>query len=245
MISDVFITRPRMAIVIAVVITIAGLISILSIPVAQYPDIAPPTVRVSATYSGADALTLEESVAQPMESVVNGVSGMRYMKSTSSNSGSYQLNVSFRLDIPPDIATVNVQNKSKQAEAKLPEEVRRLGLSIDKVSTSLLQVFAFHSSDPSHDQLFLSNFVTINIIDELKRINGVGDVLNFTAQDYSMRVWIDPSKLANLNLTPQDIIAAVEQSEQAGRRRPHRCRSHFERSEAAAHHHDQGTPRDA
>lgn len=216
MISDVFINRPRMAIVIAIVITIAGLISILSIPVAQYPDIAPPTVRVAATYSGADAKTLEESVAQPMESVVNGVSGMRYMKSTSTNAGSYQLNVSFGLDVPPDIATVNVQNKSKQAEAKLPEEVRRLGLSIDKVSTSLLQVFAFHSSDETHDQLFLSNFVTINIIDELKRINGVGDVLNFTAQDYAMRVWIDPDKLANLNLTPQDVITAVgNQNKQA------------------------------
>ena len=209
MISDIFITRPRMAIVIAIVITIAGLVSIFSIPVAQYPDIAPPIVRVSATYPGADANTLEESVAQPMESVVNGVSGMRYMKSTSSNSGSYQLNVAFQLDVQPDIATVNVQNRSKQAEAKLPEQVRRLGLSIDKVSTSLLQVFAFHSTDAGHDQLFLSNFVTINIIDELKRINGVGDVLNFVAQDYAMRIWIDPDKLANLNLTPQDIISAV------------------------------------
>ena len=209
MISDIFITRPRMAIVIAIVITIAGLVSIFSLPVAQYPDIAPPIVRVAATYSGADANTLEESVAQPMESVINGVSGMRYMKSTASNSGAYQLNVAFSLDVSPDIATVNVQNRSKQAEAKLPEDVRRLGISVDKVSTSLLQVFAFHSSDTSHDQLFLSNFVTINIIDELKRINGVGDVTNFGAQDYAMRIWIDPDKLANLNLTPQDIITAV------------------------------------
>lgn len=209
MISDVFIKRPRLAIVIAIVITIAGLISILSIPVAQYPDIAPPTVQVTATYSGADAKTVEESVAQPLESVVNGVSDMRYMKSTSSNDGGYSLSVSFALTANPDIATVNVQNNTKQAEAKLPEVVRRSGLSIKKVSTSLLQVFAFHSSKPEHDQLFISNFVTINIIDELKRVPGVGDVVNFGARDYAMRIWIDPGKLANLQLSAQDVIAAV------------------------------------
>ncbi|MEZ5899830.1 MAG: multidrug efflux RND transporter permease subunit [Hyphomicrobiaceae bacterium] len=209
MISDIFIKRPRMAIVIALVITIAGLISILSIPVAQYPDIAPPTVQVAASYSGADARTVEESVAQPLESVVNGVSDMRYMKSTSSNDGSYTLSVSFSLAANPDIATVNVQNNTKQAEAKLPEDVRRSGLSIKKVSTSLLQVFTFHSSKPEHDQLFISNFVTINIVDELKRVPGVGDVVNFGARDYAMRIWIDPEKLASLNLTSQDVIAAV------------------------------------
>ncbi len=209
MISDVFIKRPRLAIVIAIVITIAGLISILTIPVAQYPDIAPPTVQVTATYSGADAKTVEESVAQPLESVVNGVSDMRYMKSTSSNDGGYSLSVSFALTANPDIATVNVQNNTKQAETKLPEVVRRSGLSIKKVSTSLLQVFAFHSSKPEHDQLFISNFVTINIVDELKRVPGVGDVVNFGARDYAMRIWIDPAKLANLQLSAQDVIAAV------------------------------------
>jgi len=209
MISDVFISRPRLAIVIAIVITIAGFISILSIPVAQYPDIAPPTVQVAANYSGADAKTVEESVAQPLESVVNGVSDMRYMKSNSSNDGSYSLSVSFALTANPDIATVNVQNNTKQAEPKLPEEVRRSGVSIKKVSTSLLQVFAFHSSEPEHDQLFISNFVTINVVDELKRVPGVGDVVNFGARDYAMRIWIDPEKLANLQLTAQDVIAAV------------------------------------
>jgi len=209
MISDIFIKRPRLAIVIAIVITIAGLISILSIPVAQYPDIAPPTVQVTATYSGADAKTVEESVAQPLESAVNGVSDMRYMKSTSSNDGGYALSVSFALTANPDIATVNVQNNTKQAETKLPEVVRRSGLSIKKVSTSLLQVFAFHSSKPEHDQLFISNFVTINIVDELKRVPGVGDVVNFGARDYAMRIWIDPARLADLQLSTQDVIAAV------------------------------------
>lgn len=210
MISDIFIKRPRLAMVVSLVITLAGLISILSIPVAQYPEIAPPTVRVSATYAGADARTVEESVAQPLESVVNGVPGMRYMKSTSSSDGTYSLSVSFDLGTNPDIATVNVQNRTRLAEAKLPQEVRTTGLTIAKVSTDLLQIFTFNSSDPAHDQLFLSNFVTINVIDELKRVAGVGDASVFGARDYAMRVWLDPQKLANLGLTTGDIIAALQ-----------------------------------
>lgn len=209
MIFDIFIRRPRLAMVVSLVITLAGGIAIFVIPVAQYPSIAPPTVRVTATYQGADARTVEESVAQPLENAINGVTGMRYMKSSSVNDGSYTLNVSFDLSIDPDIATVNVQNRANLAEAKLPQEVRTTGLTIDKVSTDLLQVFMFHSAKPDHDQLFLSNFVTLNVLDELKRVPGVGDASIFGARDYSMRVWIDPQKLANFDLAVTEVIAAV------------------------------------
>lgn len=209
MIFDIFIRRPRLAMVVSLVITLAGAIAILVIPVAQYPNIAPPTVRVTATYAGADARTVEESVAQPLENAINGVTGMRYMKSTSVNDGSYTLNVSFDLSVDPDIATVNVQNRASLAEAKLPQEVRTTGLTIAKVSTDLLQVFMFHSENPEHDQLFLSNFVTLNVIDELKRVPGVGDASIFGARDYSMRIWIDPQKLANYGLSVTEVISAV------------------------------------
>ena len=144
MIFDIFIRRPRLAMVISLVITLAGLISILVIPVSQYPNIAPPTVRVTAIYAGADAKTVEEAIAQPLEKAINGVTGMRYMRSTSANDGSYTLNVTFDLDTDPDIATVNVQNRVSLAEARLPQEVRTTGLTIAKVSTDMLQVFMFH-----------------------------------------------------------------------------------------------------
>jgi HAE1 family hydrophobic/amphiphilic exporter-1 len=210
MIFDVFIRRPRLAMVVSIVLTLAGLIATQTIPVAQYPEIAPPTVRVSASYPGADANTVEESIAQPLENAINGVDGMRYMKSTSANDGSYSLTVSFTLGTDPDIATVNVQNRANLATAKLPEEVRRTGLTIAKVSTDLLQVFLFYSPDGDKDQLFLSNFVTLNILDELKRVPGVGEASIFGARDYAMRIWIDPQKLANFGLSAQDVIQAIQ-----------------------------------
>ena len=210
MIFDVFIRRPRLAMVVSIVLTLAGLIATQVIPVAQYPEIAPPTVRVSASYPGADANTVEESIAQPLENAINGVDAMRYMKSTSANDGSYSLTVSFLLGTDPDIDTVNVQNRANLATAKLPEEVRRTGLTIAKVSTDLLQVFLFYSPAGDKDQLFLSNFVTLNILDELKRVPGVGDASIFGARDYAMRIWIDPEKLANLDLSAQDVITAIQ-----------------------------------
>lgn len=214
MIFDVFIRRPRLAMVISIILTLAGLIAMRLIPVAQYPEIAPPTVRVSASYSGADAQTVEDSIAQPLENAINGVTGMQYMKSTSANDGSYTLTVSFLLGTDPDIDTVNVQNRANLATAKLPEEVRRTGLTIAKVSTDLLQVFLFYSPDGDKDGLFLSNFVTINILDELKRVPGVGDASVFGARDYAMRIWIDPQKLANFGLSAQDVIAAIQSQNQ-------------------------------
>ncbi len=210
MIFDVFIRRPRLAMVISIVMTLAGLIAMRVIPVAQYPEIAPPTVRVSASYAGADAQTVEDSIAQPLENAINGVTGMRYMKSTSANDGSYSLTVSFLLGTNPDIATVNVQNRASLATPKLPEEVRRTGLTIAKVSTDLLQVFLFYSPDGDKDGLFLSNFVTLNVLDEIKRVPGVGEASIFGARDYAMRIWIDPQKLANFGLSAQDVIAAIQ-----------------------------------
>ena len=210
MIFDTFIRRPRLAMVISIVLTLAGLIAITVIPVAQYPEIAPPTVSVSASYAGADAKTVEESIAQPLENAINGVSGMRYMRSTSANDGSYSLTVSFLLGTDPDIDTVNVQNRANLATAKLPEEVRRTGLTIAKRSTDLLQVFLFYSPDGKQDQLFLSNFVTINVLDEIKRVPGVGDASIFGARDYAMRIWIDPTKLGNFGLSAQDVISAIQ-----------------------------------
>ena len=210
MIFDVFIRRPRLAMVISIVLTLAGLIAITVIPVAQYPEIAPPTVSVSAGYAGADANTVEESIAQPLENAINGVSGMRYMRSTSANDGSYSLTVSFDLTEDPDIATVNVQNRANLATAKLPEEVRRTGLTIAKRSTDLLQVFLFYSKDKDKDQLFLSNFVTLNILDEIKRVSGVGDASIFGSRDYAMRIWVNPTKLGNFGLSAQDVIAAIQ-----------------------------------
>ncbi|MCB1509307.1 MAG: multidrug efflux RND transporter permease subunit [Hyphomicrobiaceae bacterium] len=209
MIFELFIVRPRLAMVISLVITLAGLISMYVIPVAQYPNIAPPTVRVTANYAGADARTVEESISQPLENAINGVTGMRYMKSTAASDGSYSLSITFELGTNPDIATVNVQNRANLAQSKLPQEVRQTGLTIAKVSTDLLQVFMFHSKNEAHDQLFLSNFVTLNVLDELKRVSGVGDATIFGARDYAMRVWIDPQKLANFALSTDEVIQAV------------------------------------
>ena len=210
MIFELFIRRPRLAMVMSLVIALAGLIALLVIPVAQYPNIAPPTVRVTASYNGADAQTVEQSVAQPLEEAINGVTGMRYMQSTSANDGSYSLSVTFDIGTDPDIDTVNVQNRAALATSKLPQDVRTNGLTVSKVSSDILQVFMFHSSNPAHDQLFLSNFVTLNVLDELKRVPGVGDASIFGVRDYSMRIWVDPEKLAGYNMTTGDIISAVQ-----------------------------------
>lgn len=216
MIYDVFIRRPRLALVISILIVVIGVISMYVIPVSQYPTIAPPTVQVNAVYIGADALTVEQSVAQPIESSVNGVDGMRYMKSSSSSDGTYSLTVYFDLNTDPDIAAVNVQNRVSKVESKLPQEVRDQGVTVQKKAGDMLQAYTFYSPNGTHDGLFLSNYVTINILDELKRIPGVGDAQALGAYDYSMRIWVDPDKLRALNLTADDVIRAVQaQNKQA------------------------------
>ena len=194
MFSSIFIDRPRLAVVISLVITIAGLVAMQLIPVAQFPNIVPPQVQVTANYAGASAEVVETTVGQPIESRVVGVDNMIYMKSTSGNDGSYTLTITFAVGTDPDLNTVNVQNRVKLAEAQLPQEVRTQGVSVLKRSSAILQMVAFISTDPKQDQLFLSNYVTINLLDRLKRVRGVGDVNLLTPTDYSMRNWDDPQR---------------------------------------------------
>jgi hydrophobe/amphiphile efflux-1 (HAE1) family protein len=209
MISAVFVDRPRLAIVIAIVITIAGLISLRRIPIAQFPDIVPPQVQVTANYPGASAADVEASVAQPIEAQVVGVDKMLYMKSTNSNDGSYNLTVSFALGTDPDINTVNVNNRVQTALAQLPQAVQLQGLTVQKASSAILEFVNFFSANGKQDTLFITNYVTISVLDEISRINGVGQAQLFSQQKYSMRIWFDSQRLTNLNLAPQDVINAI------------------------------------
>ncbi len=209
-ISSVFIRRPRLAFVISAVITIAGLIALGALPVAQFPDIVPPQVKVTTFYPGASAQAVEESVAQVIEAQVNGVERMIYMKSISGGDGSYSLTVNFEVGSDPDLNTVNVTNRVNQALATLPPEVQRQGVTTKKQSSALLQCIAFFSPKGTRDALFLSNFVTINVLDDIKRVAGVGDASLFGALDYSMRVWLKLDRMSSLDITANDVVKAVQ-----------------------------------
>jgi hydrophobe/amphiphile efflux-1 (HAE1) family protein len=209
MISAVFVDRPRLAAVIAILTTLAGGLAMLRIPVAQFPNIVPPVVQVSATYPGASAAVVETTVAQPLEAQIVGVDRMIYMSSNSGNDGSYSLQVSFELGTDPDLAAVNVNTRVQSALSKLPAEVQRGGVTVIKRSTAILAFAQFYSEDGTQDPLFLSNYVTVNVLDQISRVPGVGQVLVFGRRDYAMRVWFEVEKLTGLGLTPGDIIEAL------------------------------------
>ncbi|TLU71978.1 efflux RND transporter permease subunit [Lichenicoccus roseus] len=214
MISGVFIDRPRLAIVIAIVITLAGVVGLTRIPVAQFPDIVPPQVQVAATYPGASAAVVEASVAQPIEAQVVGVDKMIYMRSVSGNDGSYNLTVSFLLGTNPDIDTVNVLNRVQTAEAELPATVDAEGLTVQKRSSAILMFVNFYSPTGKFKPLFIANYMTINIIDEVSRTTGVGQASLLSRQKYSMRVWFDNNRLVQLGLSPTDITSAITSQSQ-------------------------------
>ena len=209
MISGTFIDRPRLAVVIAIVITLAGLVGLSRIPVAQFPDIVPPQVSVQATYPGASADVVESSVAQPIEAQVVGVDKMIYMRSFSGNDGSYNLTVSFLLGTNPDINTVNVLNRVQTATPELPAEVQLEGTVVQKRSSAILEFINFYAPQRKFDVLFIANYMTINVIDEISRITGVGQATLLSRQKYSMRVWFDINRLNNLGLAPSDITNAI------------------------------------
>ena len=210
MFSAIFVDRPRLAIVIAIVTTIAGFLSLFAIPVAQYPDIVPPQVSVTTTYPGASAAIVDATVAQPIEAQVVGVDKMIYMKSVSGNDGSYSLLASFELGTDPDINAVNVNNRVQIALSKLPQDVQRQGVTVKKKSSALLGVVAVYSPNATYDPLFISNYVTINLLDQVRSTPGVGDAVLWGPQDYAVRAWVKIDRLTGLGLTTGDLINAIQ-----------------------------------
>src|SRR6185295_369741 len=211
MFSRFFIDRPIFAAVISVFLVLAGLSAMRNLPIAQYPEIAPPVVTVSAVYPGASAEVLEQTVAAPIENAINGVPNMLYMNSNSSSQGVVQIQVTFEIGTNVDDAAINVNNRVKQVEARLPQEVRRQGVNVERGSSAFLQVLAFYSPDGRFDDLYTSNYVTLNVLDQLKRLPGTTNVQIFGAHDYAMRIWLKPDRLAQLKLTPIDVISAVNE----------------------------------
>ncbi|MAU71299.1 MAG: hydrophobe/amphiphile efflux-1 family RND transporter [Pseudozobellia sp.] len=211
-----FIDRPVLSTVISVIIVILGVLGLTTLPVEQYPEIAPPTVQVSASYTGANAETVLNSVVIPLEEQINGVEGMTYMTSSSSNDGSANISVYFELGTDPDIAAVNVQNRVSRANSVLPQSVINTGVTVQKSQTSSLLFFSIFSKNPDYDATFVENYAKINLVPKLQRINGVGNVNVFGSKDYSIRIWIDPDKMAAYNIVPSDIQAALtEQNREA------------------------------
>ncbi|MBW0236839.1 efflux RND transporter permease subunit [Pseudomonas sp. D1HM] len=209
--SKFFIDRPTFAVVLSVIISLAGLIAIPLLPTGEYPEVVPPTVVVKANYPGANPKEIAESVAIPLEENINGVEDMLYMKSVASSDGSLQITVTFNSKVNPDEAAVRVQNRVSQALSRLPEAVRQYGVTTQKQSPTPLMYVSFFSADPKYDTLYLRNYLRLHIKDELTRISGIGDVLLYGAGDYAMRVWLDPNKLSTVGITAQEAIAAVRQ----------------------------------
>ena len=206
-----FIERPVLSTVISIIIVILGVLGLSNLPITQYPDIAPPTITVSTSYPGANAETVLESVIIPIEEQINGVEGMTYLTSTATNNGTAEITVYFDQQVDPDIAAVNVQNRVARANPLLPAEVKQTGVTTQKQQTSALMFFSLFSENKDYDDTFIQNYLKINVIPEIQRVNGVGNVQVFGSKDYAMRIWLQPDKLAAYNLVPTDVIAALNE----------------------------------
>jgi len=211
MFSHFFIDRPIFATVLSIVIVIVGVVALTQLPIAQYPEVAPPTISVTATYPGANAKVVADTVATPIEQEVNGVENMIYMKSSNTSDGRMQLDVNFTVGVNQDMANVLTQNRVSSAQARLPQEVTAQGVTVKKMSPSILMLISLASPKGSYDANFLINYCGINLRDQILRIPGVAQVDLFGGTDYGMRVWLEPDKLAKLGLTPSDVISAIKE----------------------------------
>src|SRR5262247_4887809 len=209
-ISHFFIDRPIFASVVSIVFVILGGVAFFRLPVAQYPEIAPPTITVTGQYPGASADIVAATVVTPIEQQINGVENMIYLSSNSTGDGRFTISVTFELGTNLDIAQVQVQNRVAIATPRLPVEVRNIGVTVTKASPDLMMVVHLYSPDKSRDTLFISNYANVRIIDVLNRINGVGSITVFGGRDYSMRVWLDPDRLQSLGLTASDVVASLQ-----------------------------------
>jgi len=205
-----FIERPVLSTVISILFVVLGIIGIFTLPIEQYPNIAPPTVRVSTNYSGANADAVLKSVIVPLEEQINGVEGMAYMTSTAANGGSASINVYFKQGTNPDMAAVNVQNRVSQAAALLPSEVTRNGVTVQKQQSSTVLMIMIKSENPDYDGKFIQNYTNINILPQIKRVMGVGDAAVYGAKDYTMRVWLKPDVMKSYNISPAEVSAALQ-----------------------------------
>src|ERR1051325_1824053 len=205
-----FIERPVLSTVVSIIILLLGLLSLFTLPITLFPDIAPPTVQVTATYPGANSEVVAKSVSTPLEEAINGVEGMTYMTSTSSNDGTMTLNVYFKVGTNPDMAAVNVQSRVSRAVSQLPQEVIQAGITTQKQQNSMIMVPLIYSTDSIYDETFLQNYAKINIVPDLQRVPGVGQAMVFGAKDYSMRVWLKPERLAVNNLSVQEVLSAIK-----------------------------------